>query len=64
MELKHNTKEKGTFHSARWQKDYSPDLYILTRKSMTDSTSATKTVLEKIQIPIVRSIPNPGGILN
>jgi len=73
MELKYNAKEKGTFHSARWQKDYSPDLCILTKKSMTDSTTATRTVLDNfphsqhrpvlidygLQIPIVRSIPKP-----
>jgi len=73
MELIYNAKEKGTFHSARWQKDYSPDLCILTRKSMTDNTTATRTVLDNfphsqhrpviidygLQIPIVRSIPKP-----
>lgn len=73
MELIYNANEKGTFHSARWQKDYSPDLCILTRKSMTDNTITTKTVLDNfshsqhrqvlidygLQIPIVRSIPKP-----
>ena len=29
--LLHNAKQRGTFHSARWQRDYSPDLcWILT----------------------------------
>ena len=73
MELIYNAKEKGTFHSVRWQKDYSPDLCILTRKSMTDNTTATRTVLDNfphsqhrpvlidygLQIPIVRSISKP-----
>ena len=73
MELIYNAKEKGTFHSVRWQKDYSPDLCILTRKSMTDNTTATRTVLDNfphsqhrpvlidygLQIPIVRSKPKP-----
>lgn len=38
MELIYSPKDKGTFHSARWNKDYSPDLGITTRESLNDNT--------------------------
>ena len=45
LSLTHDAKQRGTFHSARWQKDYSPDLCWLT--SVGDHIQpANQTVLE------------------
>lgn len=71
MELVYSTKDKGTFHSARWNKDYSPDLGIISKASINDNTMCSRKVLDDfphsqhrpvlleygLQIPTVRSIP-------
>lgn len=71
LELVFSPKDKGTFHSARWRKDYTPDLGLVTRASLNDNTMCTRKVLEDfpssqhrpvildygLQIPLVRSIP-------
>lgn len=73
MELVYSAKDKGTFHSARWGKDYSPDLGIISRLSLNDNTMCTRKVLNDfphsqhrpvlleygLQIPTVHSIPKP-----
>lgn len=71
--LVYSSKDKGTFFSARWQKEYTPDLSIISRTSLSDNTMATRQVMRDfphsqhrpviikyvLQIPMVRSIPKP-----
>jgi hypothetical protein len=66
-------KDVGTFKSARWQKDYNPDLYFVTknnhgfpvktnRQVLNDfPRSQHRPVLIKVgtQIPITKPIPKP-----
>lgn len=73
LHLVYSSKEKGTFFSARWQKEYTPDLSIVSRTSLSDNTMATRQVMRDfphsqhrpvvikygLQIPMVRSIPKP-----
>lgn len=39
-------KGKGTFRSDRWKKDYSPDLCIISRKSLNEVPKANKTIID------------------
>lgn len=69
----YSSNDKGMFCSARWQKDYIPDISIISRSTLNDNTMATRQVLVDffrsqhgpviirygLQIPIVRSIPKP-----
>jgi len=73
LHLVYSSKDKGTFFSARWQKEYTPDLSIVSRTSLNDNTMATRQVMRDfphsqhrpviikygLQIPTVLSIPKP-----
>ncbi|KAL4107168.1 hypothetical protein QTP88_017552 [Uroleucon formosanum] len=68
-----NAKDKGTFRSSRWQKDYNPDLCFVTRDDLRRPLHANRKVLNDfprsqhrpvmanigIQIPITKSIQKP-----
>lgn len=71
--LVHDGKEKGTFHSARWDRDYNPDLCFVSKNRHNLPLHCKRRVLSNFpksqhrpvlvsvgtQIPIVRSIPKP-----
>lgn len=73
MNLIYNPKGRGTFHSARWKKDYSPDLCFVSNSSSNKPTNVTRKVLKDFprsqhrpvvisignQIPLVQSVPKP-----
>lgn len=73
MAFIHNAKDKGSFHSARWFKNYNPDLCIVTLDPTNGVYKFRKTVMGNLplsqyrpalinwglQIPIVRSTPKP-----
>jgi len=73
MKLVYNAKEKITFRSARWSKDYTPDLSIALRYSLNEYTMVTRHILENfphsqhrpvvldcgLQIPLIRYLPKP-----
>jgi hypothetical protein len=40
----YNPKDKGTFHSARWRKDYSPDLSMITQDPEGDDKTTTRHI--------------------
>jgi len=70
LTLTHDAKQRGTFHSARWKKDSSPDLCWVS-SSTTHSKPASQTVLQDfphsqhrpiliqvgLQLPIFHSSP-------
>jgi hypothetical protein len=72
MTLNH-PKDKGTFRSARWNKDYIPDLSIVTRAAEDDITVYTRVIVDGFprsqhrpvllqygaRIPLTESIPKP-----
>jgi hypothetical protein len=45
LHLVHDAKQKGTFHSARWNRDYNPDLCFVTRNGEGKPISAVRKVL-------------------
>jgi len=45
LELNYNAKDMGTFRSARWRKDYTPDLSITSRNTLDGPTIATRHIL-------------------
>ncbi|XP_055714426.1 uncharacterized protein LOC129808680 [Phlebotomus papatasi] len=71
--LIYSSKSKGTFRSARWQKDYNPDLTIVTKNHDGEVNGAKRSVLSGfpnsqhrpvllhygISIPLVESEPKP-----
>jgi len=73
MKIIYNAKDRGTFRSARWLKDYIPDLSIASRNSLNDNTMVTRYILGnfphsqyrlillnyRLQIPSIRSFPKP-----
>lgn len=73
LSLVFNSKDKGTFRSAAWKKDYNPDLCFVSQNSKCQPLASVRTVLGDfphsqhrpvlvnvgIQIPIIRSIPKP-----
>jgi hypothetical protein len=42
--LKYNPKDNGTFHLARWRKDYSPDLSMITQDPECDDITITRHI--------------------
>lgn len=66
-------KDEGTFRSARWQRDYNPDLCFVTKNTYGFPLKTNRQVLNEfprsqhrpihikkgIQIPITNSIPKP-----
>jgi hypothetical protein len=50
LQLIYHPKDKGTFQSARWRKNYTPDLSIVTRASVRDSTLCASTVFPETNI--------------
>lgn len=44
--LMYDPKGKGTYRSAKWKKDYSPNLCIISRKSLNEVPKANKTVID------------------
>jgi hypothetical protein len=46
LHLIDHPKDKGTFRSTRWNKDYTPDLSIFTRASEDDITVCTRVILD------------------
>ncbi|KAL4141349.1 hypothetical protein QTP88_004004 [Uroleucon formosanum] len=73
VSLLFDAKDKGTFRSGRWQKDYNPDLCFVTRDELRRPLYANRKVLNDfprsqhrpvianigIQIPITKSIQKP-----
>lgn len=73
LELIYNAKDMGTFRSARWCKDYTPDLSITSRNSLDDLTIATRHILGDfshsqhrpvlleygLKVPLIRSLQKP-----
>lgn len=73
VSLLFDAKDKGTFRSGRWQKDYNPDLCFVTRDDLRQSLHANRKVLNDfprsqhrpvmvnigIQILITKSIQKP-----
>jgi hypothetical protein len=46
LHLIYHPKDKGTFKSARWGKDYTPDLSIVTRAHLDDNPLCNRYILE------------------
>jgi len=73
LELNYNTKDMRTFRSARWRKDYTPDLSITSRNTLDGPTIATRHILGDfphsqhrsvlleygLKVPLIRSLPQP-----
>jgi hypothetical protein len=73
LHLIYHPKDKGTFRSARWNKDYTPDLSIVTRAAEYDITGCTRVILDGFprsqhrpillqyvpRIPLTESVPKP-----
>jgi hypothetical protein len=67
-------KDKGTFKSDRWEKDYATDLSIVTRAPVDDNTLCNCYIIEsfpknqhrlvllhyQIRVPLTESIEKPG----
>lgn len=72
-ELIFDIKDRGTFRSGRWQRDYSPDLSFVSRNELSETDIASRYVLDDfvhsqhrpvlivygLKIPLVQSIPKP-----
>lgn len=72
-ELVFNIKDRGTFKSARWNKNYNPDLCVVSRDPNCVQSLANRTVLSGfphsqhrpvllrygLEIPLIQSIPRP-----
>ena len=73
LRLLYNPRDKGTFHSARWRRDYTPDLVFVTKDEKGVPLSAQRKVLDNFprsqhrpatitvgaSIPVTRSLPLP-----
>lgn len=73
LELIYNAKDMGTFRSARWRKDYTPDLSITSRNTLDGPTIVTRHILGDfphsqhrpvfleygLKVPLIRSLPKP-----
>jgi hypothetical protein len=73
IDLLYCAKDKGSFRSARWRRDYTPDLSFITSPNTNVNDKATRTVLEDfphsqhrpilikygISVPLTNSIPLP-----
>jgi Reverse transcriptase (RNA-dependent DNA polymerase)/Endonuclease-reverse transcriptase len=73
LHLIYHPKDKGTFLSARWRKDYTPDLSIITRDSEDDIIDCTRHIFDSFprsqhrpvllhygaRLPLTESIPKP-----
>ena len=71
--LLYNPKKKGTFKSARWQKEYTPDLAFVTKKANQRPIPTTREILNDfphsqhrpvlittgITIPRIQALPKP-----
>jgi hypothetical protein len=56
LHLIYHPKDKGTFKSARWRKDYTPDLSIVTRVLVDDNTLWDRYIIESFSISQQRSV--------
>jgi hypothetical protein len=68
----YHPKDEGTFKSARWVKDYTPDLSIVNRAPVNDNTMCNRYIIEsfprsqhrpmllhyEIRVPLTESIEN------
>lgn len=73
MHLVFDIKDKGTFHSARWGRDYNPDLIFVSKDQLDQPLHVTRTVLSNfpnsqhrpvmveigLKIPLMNSMPLP-----
>ena len=73
LTLLYNPKDKGTFRSARWNKEYTPDLVFVSKNNNGNPLPATREILKAfphsqhrpikiktgIQIPMLNTIPKP-----
>jgi Reverse transcriptase (RNA-dependent DNA polymerase)/Endonuclease/Exonuclease/phosphatase family len=73
MVLIFDAKDKGTFHSGRWQRDYNPDLCFVSSNGTDRHMHISRRVLNDfprsqhrpvmlesgIQIPLINSVPRP-----
>jgi hypothetical protein len=73
IDLLYCAKGKGTFHSARWRKDYTPDLSFVTCPNTNINDKATRLVLDDfphsqhrpviikygIRVPLTNTVPLP-----
>ncbi|KAI5755895.1 uncharacterized protein LOC108253156 [Diaphorina citri] len=73
LHLVHDAKQIGTFHSARWGRDYNPDLCFISSNSDGQPTPCSREVLPGfphsqhrpviidvgIKVPLVSSVPKP-----
>jgi hypothetical protein len=73
MHLIYHPKDIGIFRSARWQKDYAPDLSMMTQESADGDITTTRHIISNfprsqhrtviiqngMRIPIMNSIPKP-----
>jgi Reverse transcriptase (RNA-dependent DNA polymerase)/Endonuclease-reverse transcriptase len=73
LHLIYHPKDKGTFHSARWRKDYTPDLSMITRINEDDNTMCSRQILNSFprsqhrpvilhygsRVPLSESLPKP-----
>jgi hypothetical protein len=74
LHLIYHPNDKGTFKSARWGKDYTPDLSIVTRGPVDNNTLCNLYIIESflgsqhrpvllhygIRVPLTESIEKPG----
>uniref|UniRef100_H3AF50 Endonuclease/exonuclease/phosphatase domain-containing protein n=1 Tax=Latimeria chalumnae TaxID=7897 RepID=H3AF50_LATCH len=68
-----DAKDRGTFHSSRWKREYNPDLCFLSKDSKGNPIIASRTVLDDfpnsqhrpsiinvgIKVPVITSTPEP-----
>jgi len=73
LELVFSIKDKGTFRSARWLNEYTPDMSIISKSPNDSKQMASRRILTDfphsqhrpvvleygLKIPIIRSIPKP-----
>lgn len=73
LHLLFDAKERGTFRSARWRRDYNPDLCFVSSNERNEPITASRKVLKSfphsqhrpvivsvgVSIPIIESIPKP-----
>jgi hypothetical protein len=73
MHLIYHPKDIGMYRSARWEKEYTPDLSMMTQKSADKDITTTHHIISNfprsqhhpviihygIRIPVMNSIPKP-----
>jgi hypothetical protein len=73
MHLIYHPKDIGTFRFARWQKDYTPNLSMMTQESAEEDITTTRHIISNfprsqhrpviihfgMRIPLMNSVPKP-----